>query len=717
MEDRLKDGVLQIRQHHEQELAGAAEENMILRKKMVQVCDEVSACRRQNNIVLECLKDVAASFRAIGGEDADQLRRELKDVELAPTLVQRVLLDANVQEAKAIAACLDDLMTQACVVQRHISNLSADLCSAEQKQTSYLESLRSINSSLVSLAVPRGLDTEPCRQDADDSQEAILPSIDANLAILRSQAVSMGYTMDEAEHRLASVEESFGALCAVSKVRQLTHSSLVERMHVMSQQHSELFGLEHKALVADKELRQGVIQACHATIDALHADLEESVVERSALQTHMESVLQDLFLAQQQSEERSTQTKELELALEHSASERAALANELWELKAHHAIRVQQLASQVEQSFSGREGEHDSMLRSMSSLELAVEAFLDDMEVIMQKWAGSEASRLQELRVRDQRLAVLQSEVRRLGLMQAAHLTPEDHFERLEKATATLKSKVAELQESKAELEARLRGQRSKDMEESLIQQQLQVKISVLQGLLDTREAEQAAADSRVRLVEARNGQLLSASQKAQKQLAEAEALAAAKESECVEQISALTRHVVDLETARKEAEFAKENARHSEVAINAALERQCNAIGQLEEMRQQRDELKHVIVAMQRQRDFVQGQLTESERLLQEVVLLCQEADSFLSDSADAAGHNLKQLSAAHASIADLQRNQQYLQLLYETRSKELQRLHDELEAFRSNEDGKLKAVRLDLAHHETTQAFSKVFLDAKVR
>jgi chromosome segregation ATPase len=516
-------------------------------------------------------------------------------------------------------------------------------------------------------------------------------SIDTNLGTLRSQMRSMGYAMDEAEHRLASLEESFHALGAVSKVRQMTHAGLLERIQLLSKQQAELHSLEYSALQAENEQRDGVIQQSHATIVALRADVERLTSESSALALENESAKLNFFRQEQISDEHSQRTKALELALHQSTSEKEALMAELWDLKTQHAIQIQQLGLQIEKSSAGNNADRDSWLGALESLQICVDTFLDEMEHIHKV----QSFKLQELNERKQMLAIMQAEVKRLRLKEAAAMASEEKMDRLERTVDSLKTRMIELEQAKSELELRLRMERSKDMELSLTEQRLQVKISVLQGLLETKEAEHAAVDSRVRLVEARNGQLMAASQSVQKEIEECQRQAAATETKHVKQIEVLTRQVVDLELACK-------NARRSEAEVQTALVRQSMGMQMLEEANQQRDELKDSIVALQYQRDFVQGRLAVSEQLIQDVVLLCRDTHSYLSDASEAGQHNLKQISTAHATIADLQGNQQYLQQLYETRGNELQRLHSELDGVRSAEDGRIKAVLADLSQQE---------------
>lgn len=82
LEKRLVSAANQLRHGHEHELSQRAEENAMLRKKTIEMCDDMSATKRQQHILLECLKEVTCSFLAIGG---DRVKRASPEYRLSRT--------------------------------------------------------------------------------------------------------------------------------------------------------------------------------------------------------------------------------------------------------------------------------------------------------------------------------------------------------------------------------------------------------------------------------------------------------------------------------------------------------------------------------------------------------------------------------------------------------------------------------------------------------
>ena len=324
LEGRLTSGLGQLRTQHQQEIAQLTEENAQLRRKIIEVCDEMEATKRQEQILLECLKEVTSSFRAIGGQEVEHLREEL-NVGQVPPVVHKALLKANVEEANSIAVCLDDLMAQACILQRYLDIVSGDLNAARHTKDRYFEALRDTNAALLSI-VGQSIDW-PVEQSAQEaSYDKVITSIDTCLANIRAHAHKIWYSADEAEHRVASLEESFGALTTIMKVRAMTHSGLLERINVISGQQHQLMSLKTKTISAENERLQKSIDAHHATICSLESDLQVLTEERLILANAAESCKVELSKAQRLGDERLDNIRRLEIEAKELTVEKEFLA-------------------------------------------------------------------------------------------------------------------------------------------------------------------------------------------------------------------------------------------------------------------------------------------------------------------------------------------------------------------------------------------------------
>ncbi len=312
LEGRLTDGLAQLRKQHQQEIAHLTEENALLRKTINKACDESEATKKQQQIMLECLEEVTSSFRAIGGQDVEYLRQDLN---AGPVVVHNALLSANVEDAKSIASCLDSLMEQACILQHHFDIVSGDLNAVRQTKNRYFETLQDTNAALLSIlglsTVDAGLWSRCWPLDKETrSFDDVVSSIDACLASIRANAHKIWYTVDEAEHQVASLEESFGALTTMTKVRAMTHTGLLERISVISGQQHELMSLKTKTLSAENERLQNLIDTNQAIISNLENDLEMLTAEKKAA---AESCKIELTKAQLLEEERQHYIQRLEL--------------------------------------------------------------------------------------------------------------------------------------------------------------------------------------------------------------------------------------------------------------------------------------------------------------------------------------------------------------------------------------------------------------------
>ena len=311
LEGRLTDGLARLRKQHQQEIAHLTEENALLRKAINKACDESEATKRQQQIMRECLEEVTSSFRAIGGQDLEYLQQDLN---AGPVVVHKALLSANVEDAKSIASCLDGLMARACILQRHFDIVSGDLNAARQTKNRYFDTLQDTNAALLSIV---GLSADDSRYSPFDKEtrsfDNVVTSIDACLANVRANAHKIWYTVDEAEHQVASLEESFGALTTMTKVRAMTHNGLLERISVISGQQHELTSLKTKTLSAENERLQSLIDISQAKICNLENDLDMLTAEKMELEGAAESCRIELSKAQLLGEERQHYIKRLEL--------------------------------------------------------------------------------------------------------------------------------------------------------------------------------------------------------------------------------------------------------------------------------------------------------------------------------------------------------------------------------------------------------------------
>ena len=324
LEARLTEGVSQLRQQHERELALLSDENVALRRKLDEVCEETATTKRQQHIMLECLKEVASSYRAIGGDEVEKLR-SCVDEGQAHRLVHQALLNANMEDAHALSLCLDDLMAQACILQRHLDNTSHDMAESQQKQHTYYRMLQDTNSSLLSL-VGLSLSTQDEQQNSDTAYEFMVTSIDACLASLRAQSQNMRYSVDEAEHRVESLEESFNALATVSKMRALTHNGLLERIHVISTQQHALVSLESKSLTCDNVRLQQQLDASAVSMGQLQWQLEMLGAKKCELEATVQSESAELARVQTSADEQGRRMLLLESEAKAFSVEREMMA-------------------------------------------------------------------------------------------------------------------------------------------------------------------------------------------------------------------------------------------------------------------------------------------------------------------------------------------------------------------------------------------------------
>ena len=394
---------------------------------------------------------------------------------------------------------------------------------------------------------------------------------------------------------------------------------------------------------------------------------------------------------------------------------------ELRALKTHHAQLALQLEKQVFEA--GRSAEYEALVRTITSLEFSVETFLDDIEGSLQKVRSHQLSHGRELNERSWKIATLEMEMKGLKIELHDKLAAEEQARTIQSTVSSLNLKVIGLEKENCELQERLRAQRARDSENSLKEQQLQVQIAVLQGIKDTRVAEQAASESRVKLLEERNAQLLTDATTAQRQLTDFRESTEVKEREHQQETKVLAQQVVDQEIEIKklrnensalglDIKIAKQDFNS---AFAATMERERVLKEHVDQVCRERDELRSISGPCRQARDQGLEMLARSELLLAEVVEVCQIMNAYCAESFNNEDSSMKQLAVANKNISDLHGNQQYLQQLYEARGNELQRLQDELEGFRSNGNMQLQIAMTDLTRYERTEASLKEALRRK--
>jgi len=379
------------------------------------------------------------------------------------------------------------------------------------------------------------------------------------------------------------------------------------------------------------------------------------------------------------------------------------VGNTVAELRAAKKQQAQ-LAVEMEKSSAGKFDERNALLQTMTSMECSVESFLCEIEGKLEMLQDHQALLVQELNARGQKLSACEANIKRLFDERT------DNINAGEKASSTIASlhgKLMQLEEGDSEMQRRLKVQLSYDSHSTLIEQQLQIQLAVLQGQLETRQAEFAASDSRFRLLDARNAHL-------QAQLAQFSTAAQVRDKEHQQELKFLTTQAVDQEINFKRISAEnlqiKMNLRTAYQDSNSALaaikERERILKGQQDERCTKHARLLHIAGMYQRSRDEGLGKLVVCEQVQMEVLELYQVNNAHLQDSSNAEDSKCTQLSSANMYIADLKGNHHLLQQLYETRQNELDRLHQELAVFRANDDLQLEHAHADLSRFEKTEA-----------
>jgi len=394
---------------------------------------------------------------------------------------------------------------------------------------------------------------------------------------------------------------------------------------------------------------------------------------------------------------------------------------ELRGVKTQHA----QLAVRFEEQVfaAGRSSEYEALVRTITSLEFSVETFLDDIERSLNQIQNHQLSYSHELTERSRKITTLEFIVKGLKLELQDKHAAEEQLQSTQLTMNFLNRKMLEAENENRELQVRLQAQRSRDSENSLKEQQLQIQISVLQAIKDTRVAEQAASESRVRLLEERHAQLLTDATTAQKQLTYFRESAEVKDSEHKQETKYLAQLVADQEIEIKKL-LTENNALTLKIttakqdfnsAFTAAFDRERVLKEQVDQVCRERDHLRNTSETCRRARDQSLDRLALSEQLLVEVVENCKILGAYGAEWLNSEDSSMKQLATANKCIADLHGNQHYLQQLYEARGNELQRLKDELEGFRSNESVQLQIAMTDISRYEKTETSLKEMLRRK--
>ena len=394
---------------------------------------------------------------------------------------------------------------------------------------------------------------------------------------------------------------------------------------------------------------------------------------------------------------------------------------ELRGVKTQHA----QLAVRFEEQVfaAGRSSEYEALVRTITSLEFSVETFLDDIERSLNQIQNHQLSYSHELTERSRKITTLEFIVKGLKLELQDKHAAEEQLQSTQLTMNFLNRKMLEAENENRELQVRLQAQRSRDSENSLKEQQLQIQISVLQAIKDTRVAEQAASESRVRLLEERHAQLLTDATTAQKQLTYFRESAEVKDSEHKQETKYLAQLVADQEIEIKKL-LTENNALTLKIttakqdfnsAFTATIERERVLKEHVDQVCRERDHLRNTSETCRRARDQSLDRLALSEQLLVELVENCKFLGAYSAEWLNSEDSSMKQLATANKCIADLHGNQHYLQQLYEARGNELQRLQDELEGFRSNESVQLQIAMTDISRYEKTETSLQKMLRRK--
>lgn len=475
------------------------------------------------------------------------------------------------------------------------------------------------------------------------------------------------------EHRVVTLEDSLNALATVSKVRTLTHNDLLERIHVLGQQQQEL----EKVFDAEKERFRKRIETSTITIYQLNSEIERLNVEKS----EAEERSREMARIQQLAEERTKNMTALKIQVKEHSIKREVMeagknftfsdspstsayfykVNSMFWLtfRARYTelrnVKLQQglVVLQLQQSSAGKTSESDSFIRIMTSLEMSFDCFLQEIEGTLHKVHIRGVLANEELNEKGRITKVLKSEIDQLNAERTGKLAAYEQLSSLQSLMRSLNRKIVELEEGNTELQSRLKDQRTADSNNTVMEQHLQVQISVLQGLQETRHAEQAGLESCIGLLEARNEQLLSDAQSAQNQLTELQSSCEVKEREYQQEVKVLTQQIVDQEISHK-----------SMLEENNGLRKEVSTIKQ---------DFNSAFFATAERERIIKGQLE------------------------------------------DITAEREYLHQLYGLRNTEIERMHGELDIFRSNEEMKLKLATPDIFRHEKEEASLKNVLKLK--
>ena len=298
------------------------------------------------------------------------------------------------------------------------------------------------------------------------------------------------------------------------------------------------------------------------------------------------------------------------------------MGNAVAELRAAKKQQAQ-LAVEMEKSSAGKFDECDALLQTTTSMECFVESFLCEIEGKLEMLQDHNAFLVQELNARGQKLSACEANIKRLFDERADNVNAGENAS---STIASLHGKLMQLEEGNLEMQRRLKVQLSYDSHTTLIQQQLQIQPAVLQGQLETRQAELAASDSRFRLLDAKSSHL-------QAQLAQFSTAAQVRDKEPQQELKFLITQSVDQEmnVTKISAENLqiKMNLRTAYQDRNSALaaikERERILKGQQDETCTEHADLLHIAGMYRQSRGEGLGKLVVCEQVLMEVVELYQ--------------------------------------------------------------------------------------------
>ena len=372
-----------------------------------------------------------------------------------------------------------------------------------------------------------------------------------------------------------------------------------------------------------------------------------------------------------------------------------------------HFMSVQQHELQALDHKTYRE-EIDRLQRTMQTKDDAIselQSKLDSLDAekseIMQSKTWQITSLEQELNDlrRSMKLQELEYKNKTIEADARLHERLETPDKQIRTLLDMLKAENSKLQEANTHLQTQLDQKGMHTSQSSVTEQQLRVQASMLQGMLDTQQAEHAAMGSQIQVLTAKNQQLNADAERALQQITDMQQSAFEKDMQDQESAMLLAQqlsdHQANLQNSRIENSRLIEEItllrNHSNAELASAAERS---------------------ESFRRSRDAAQIRLALTEEVLAEVVELCQTTNLFLRDSM-APGHNdppivrVAHLAAAYKSVSEFPDSDWSVHTVLETRTEELECLRKEIEVLKSDQEHrKTSNAQTEVSRYQTTQA-----------